>query len=416
MMFSCKNRVTPTDSKIGPHSFQVQITYIDPVNLNNGDPQCVGVGDLGSVNCPRPFPAAEFPVTVNISAQALDKNGQPYQYNGTALLDVRPGTIAGIGPAGQLITFSDGFGEAELNVIHNHGATRIWVEDCGSQTTPGSFATGITDAIYFETPTISQLNNTPDNTTSPLTPSASNVCAISGDPRYGLDVNEDGVAEYVGYSHGNSVNAPPPSLGNFVEIKGCSIDEFNLAQQGNSDCEDGPLIVTGVGNEGFYLTDINSNSSRQGFNHIYAFNFTYPENLQVGDVVTNLRGSPVEFSGSTQISNPVWRRDGVGRGISLLPKPVKINPEIYEAAIKSYGRNRSEMLELEMLENAVVCMDNIAPAYRAVNCDINESGRTERTGCLLASIDEPLPPLCATGDVAPIPIPPNCNAYSEKLS
>ncbi|SVD93454.1 uncharacterized protein METZ01_LOCUS446308, partial [marine metagenome] len=242
----------------------------------------------------------------------------------------------------------------------------------------------------------------------------SNACVITGDPRYGIGTDRDGVTGFVGYSHGNAVNAPPPAVGNFVELVGCTRQEHDAAVAEGSSCYRGPLVVTGIGNEGFYLSDVNANAMATGFNHLYVFNFNYPDNLEVGDVVTKLRGSPVEFAGSTQIGNPVWDRDGVGLAKDLVPGAVTVSASIYSTSVRSYGRNESAALELEKLEGAVICMDNIAPASRLVQCDVNSSGRIERTGCLLGSMDAPLPPLCSSDSSGMAPAPPACDSRSER--
>ncbi len=387
----------------GLGSFSVEITNIDAWTA---PPECVSLPLQTSPTCVRPFPELETPVNLRLRVTALDRRAQLMtDYAGTALVDVRPGRLVGVGPAGLLLQFAAGVSETDVTIAHAYGAARLWVEDCGSSGEGGSFATGISPPVYFDRPTLDQLNATTDNTTSPLTPRPSNVCAITGDPRYGLGANEEGELTFVGYSRGRTVNAPPPAMGNFVELVGCGRDEYDqtLSQGG---CRRGPLVVTAIGNEGFYTTDLNGAAVARGFNHLYSFNFNYPDDLEVGDIVVSLRGSPVEFAGSTQLSNPVWRRDGVRRGQDLLPAPVTIDPATYLSTVRTYGRNRPEVLTLERLEGALVCMDNLAPASTLVACDVNQSGGIERQGCLV-DMEAPLPPRC---DVAmgSAPRPPHC--------
>ncbi len=391
----------------GVGSYSVEILSVEPVPP--AVPGCEGVPSEGSAECPRPFPEEATPVTVRVRATALDHMANiMYGYTGAALVDVRPGRARNIGPAGSLVEFTDGVGEVEMEIVHAFGETRVWIEDCGTNTALGSYSTGVSPVIWFDRPTVTQLNDTIDNSTSPLTPRPTNVCAISGDPRYGLGVNEVGEATYVGYSHGTNINAPPPAMGNFIEIVGCSRAECDAySGQESCDlesiaCDRGPLVVTAVGNEGFYLSDINPVGRARGFNHIYAFNFNYPKDLEVGDVVLSLRGSPVEFAGTTQIGSPVWVRDGVRRGRDLIPTPVHITADEYLASIKTFGRNDTKNVFLEKLEGALVCMNNIAPASTLTQCDVNQNGDMERNGCSMQSTEAPLPLRCEEGmDVAP---------------
>lgn len=395
---------------------------------------CVEVPATGTLECPRPFPERASPVRIRFRATALDTKHEVLRsYNGQAQVDLRPGrienagsagaTMESIGPLGTKLIFANGVsGELDLDIYVAHGPTRIWVEDCGSPTEPGSFSTGVSDNIYFDNPRLDQLNLTDDNTTSPLVARADNVCAISGDPRFSL-TDEDGESEYAGFSHGETVNAPPPAIGSFLEITGCDRDEFDATV---GQCERGPLVVTGIGNDGFYVTDLNPLAKIRGFNSIFAFNFNYPEDLQVGDVLTRLAGSPTEFSGSTQLGNPVWTRTGIRAGADLLPRIVTSmpNPEWayepglfttihandYRDSLKSFGRNLDHPpgQVLERLEGSLVCMDNLAPGSYTRVCDVNNSGRVERSGC-----PANLPPLCSIGKQM-TPAPPTCNDASMR--
>lgn len=392
----------------GVRSFRVEVVSVDPFTKPSG---CEDASDLGSARCPRPFATPESPLRLRLRATALDAQGNPMtDWVGMAQLDARPGRFADVGAGGLSARFTAGVAEVDVGLYHAYGPTRLWVEDCGSSADPGTFATGVTPEIWFEQPRVHELNATTDNTTSPLVPRFSNVCAIGGDPRFGLGVNENGEVDYVGYSHGRKVNAPPPAMGNYVELSGCDGAAHDTAVASGTSCARGPLIVTGVGNEGFYFTDLHPDAMANGFNHMYAFNFNYPDDLQVGDLLLWVRGSPVEFAGSTQLSNPTWKRDPRGRRLELLPKPVKIDPAAYQAALRTYGRNREELLDLEKLEGAIVCMDNLAPAAMMRDCDVNASGNIERQGCL-TDMAAPMPPRCEDGR-APTAQPPNCDAES----
>ncbi len=402
---ACTTHIEPPG---GLGSFKVAVLDLDDFS-RGGD--CITAPKIGTAACPRPFPEVDAPVTVHLHITAVDRDGHWMQdFAGNALVDVRPGRLANVGPGGLYATFTGGVADVEVQLILTYGPTRVWIEQCTAGGEEGTYATGVSEPIIFDKPRLDQLNVTTNNRKSPMEPHATNTCAISGDPRYGIGFDEEGEAAFVGYSHGRSVDAPPPAIGTYVEVVGCSRAEYVAAKAAGGGCNKGPLVVTGIGNEGFYVTDLNDVAQARGFNHLYAFNFNYPDDLEVGDVVLSLRGTPVDFAGSTQIGNPSWTKDDGPKEPSLLPAPVKIDPAVYAnmltretCSLRSFGGNRETQLDLEKLEGALVCVDHIVlPAYFS-NCDYNASGSIERDRCRL-SCDEPLPPLCDEGvGVAPRP-------------
>ncbi|MBI3178851.1 MAG: hypothetical protein HYZ27_04280, partial [Deltaproteobacteria bacterium] len=398
LLASCVSERIPVPARAA--SFRVDLVSIDPYTW---PPGCENTSLRGSEECPRPFVELSAPLNARVRATALDHHGEPMlEFAGTALVDVRPGRLVGVGPGGLVAQFSGGAAEMDVTVAHAYGQVRIWFEDCGSLGAPGSFATGVSPVLFFEQPRIDQLNATTDNTTSPMVPRPTNVCAITGDPRFGLGVDENGEVTFVGHSFGGAVNAPPPAMGQFVDVGGCT-----SLEHASGLCRRGPVIVTALDNEGFYISDIHPAAVTRGFNHVYAFNFSYPDDLEVGDVLVSLRGSPVEFAGSTQLSNPAWQRDGVRRGLKWMPAAHVIEADEYAAVLSTYGRNDSGVLTLERYEGAVVCMDNLAPAQRLVGCDVNASGGIERQGCLVDR-NAPLPPRCEVA-VGTAPAYPACD-------
>ena len=398
-------------------SFRVEIISEDPLTRPSGS-GCESAPEEGSKGCPHAFPELLTPFKVKIRATALDRGSgntspQPLvSFEGTAYVDARPGRIVNAGPDGLVMKFKSGVAVVDLELAYSFGETFLWVEDCGTGGKVGTFATGISAPFWFDMPRIDQIQTTVDNSTSPMIPTVTNICAVSGDPRYSMGTDENGVVGYQGYSHGKAVNAPPAAIGSFLEVTGCKRADYD-AKEASGGCGRGPIVVTAISNEGFYVTDINAAAVARGFNSIYAYNFNYPDNLEVGDIVTVIRGSPVEHTCTTQFSNPVWQRDGVQRGHGLLPKAVKVSPSTYQNSMKTYGRNRPENLDMEMLESALVCFDNLAPASQVTLCDVNQSGDIERQGCTLLTMSDPMPPVCDAG-MGSAPTRPLCDASSVR--
>jgi hypothetical protein len=396
ILVACSQKITPS-RPIGPENLKVEIVSVDAWQ---GPEECAGVR-LGNIECPRPFVEPNQPMQVTLQVTALNAELAVQDFTGEAQIDVRPGRLANVGPRGQTVMLEHGKGQVTVQIVESYGVTRFWVEHCGTAKQPGTFATGVSEALWFAKPRIDQLNATMDGSTSALVPVVSNICAIIADPRYTTDTvtfNNLSSEQWVGYSHGKSTNVPPPPVGEFLEIQGCSKAEFMA-----NHCSHGPLVVTGIGSEGFYISDLHPDSVSRGFNHLYVFNFSYPDHLQVGDLLTWIKGTPAEFSGTTQLVSPEWRRYKTDQ--NMLPPPITIDASLYQTTINGFGANKSNVLDLEKLEGALVCMDNLAPASFLRLCDVNDSGGIERAGCLSST---GLPPLCSQG-MGQAPAPPDCN-------
>ena len=391
---SCVRKTFELPDSVG--SFKVHIAQVEngrlPAECHTETSQacermraCLDDGSLGlSSDCPFEFPERESPVRLQVWAEALDRLGTFMPtFAGGVNISIRPGKLVGEGLGGTTLDFRAGVSQLlSLEIIHSHGQARIWVEDCGTAEAVGSFATGVSEPLWFSGPTLTQIQRTQDNTTSPLVPSRPDPCSIAADQRYGIATDEDGTARYIGpiYDGEGKLldDAGPPLLGQFLIV------------------ERGELVVTALDNSGFFVTDIAPIDPRDGFNHIYVFNFNYPDGLIVGDRLTRLRGSPIEFTGTTQLQQPSWERAPRDPAASM-PAPVHIPAALYASSIRTYGQNRSEQLALERLESALVCMDNLAPARRfridlpqfaleqSSNCDVTNSGGVNRGGTFVGN-------------------------------
>lgn len=396
----CQETIAPRQPS-GVDSFSIKLQTIADYPRAAG---CEKAPVFGTAECPRPFAESGHADIVTFSVTALRDGAALDSFAGTAMVDVRPGYIQNVDPAGVHLTFAAGVAQGSVNLAYAFGETRLWTEDCGSGQSPGTFATGVSEPLFYDLPELHQLNRTTDNTTSPMLPRPNNICAIGGDPRFGLGLNEDQKVELVGFSQGKAVNVPPPAMGTFVELRGCGAAEHRAAPNGGIDgCRRGPLVVTAVGNDGFYVSDINKRARATGFNHSFAFTFNYPDDLEVGDILVKLSGSPIEFAGTTQLGNPTWIKDPGGPYPDLIPLPTRIDPVLYASALRTYGRNEATHLALEKFEGAFVCFDNLAPSTTLTVCDQNDNGRIERDGCLLPDFDTPLPRRCGPEEKSELP-------------
>ena len=258
------------DGLDGPLTFKVEISE----------------GEIGSKNSPVPFSKDE--IEFSLSVRTIDQDGKtdtgfkgPVNFN--------------IGPTGQLVlrqetSFALKKGVATdipVKVRYIHGKTHIWVEDVGTKGDPGSYATGLSEEIWFANPSLRNVQEPEKSSDSSLK-------------------NE------------------------FVEI--------NIG--------DRILIVTGITNDGFYVTDISEPDGIYNAMYVYAFN--RPEKLDVGDRISQLNGTVQEYYGFTELGFPSWTVSERG----LQP------PDSYfitEAQLNDDDVMESYESRLVHIENGLIC-------------------------------------------------------------
>lgn len=221
-------------------------------------------GDIGSSNAPLAY--TNEPLEVTLTVKAIGKDGLVDEsFNGEAWLDVAPrGKLA----KGQdkKISFTNGVAEDVVVGVRNiHGSTSsIWVEYRGDSEELGNWATGLSPRIQVGNPTIHGVQQTDRPTTSPL-------------------------------------------IGDFVEL----------------DLEGRQAVVTGVMQDGFYVTD--ATEPTDAYNGLFVYSHSRPRNpdgsyLKEGDVISRLAGTVEEFFGFTELGFPSWKVDG---NVSV-PKPAVV--------------------------------------------------------------------------------------------
>lgn len=254
----------------GPLTFSVEITS----------------GNVGSEKSPNLFTNEEIEFTLSVTA--IDQDGSNAKdFNGPVNIN--------IGPTGQLVlrqeksfAMSNGFAkDIPVKVKYIHGKTHLWIEDIGVDSTPGSFATGLSDEIWFKNPTLRNIQEPEKSSDSPLR------------------------NEFVEINIGNRI-----------------------------------LVVTGITNDGFYVTDI---SEPDGiYNAMYVYAFSRPEGLSEGDRISQLNGSVQEYYGFTELGFPSWIASENGL---QLPDPYLITESQLD------DDDVMEMYEsrLVRIQNGVIC-------------------------------------------------------------
>ncbi|MCK6526075.1 hypothetical protein L6R50_00425 [Myxococcota bacterium] len=226
------------------------------------------------------------PVTFTVSARAVDAEGRTVEsYAGPAYLRVVPALIAG----GNQVPFEAGTAESfPVSFVRGFGDVRIWVEDRGTDESPGTFATGISPAIHFALPTSADLQRTTSSLTSPL-------------------------------------------------------DGRNVTLR----AADREVVVTALAQDGFYATDLSEPGGE--FASFFAFSFNRPRDLDVGDRIGYLNGNVYEYLGYTEIQYPTWRVDGEGLAP---PEPVSIDEALCSADDLDLEKWESAPVEVSRLVSA----------------------------------------------------------------
>lgn len=107
----------------------------------------------------------------------------------------------------------------------------------------------------------------------------------------------------------------------------------------------GKMVVTAVRIDGFYVTDLcpilgragqmddrctaHDLSVPEGFNHLFVFNFSRPDDLFPGDQLTFVSGPMSEFNGFTEMNFPLWEVD-FAAGPQELPAAIDLHDRIID--------------------------------------------------------------------------------------
>jgi len=197
----------------------------------------------GSQEAPLPFSSDVTEVT--IIAETLDHNGDHWDYNGNLTVETRPAKLEG-SPWAEIV---DGRWEGTVSIRNGYGPTRIWLSDKGEMSPADyepTWATGVSDPLYFEFPTIGEMNRTDDPETNHLD-------------------------------------------GEFAELR----------------IEDRSVIVTAVGTNGFWVSD--TMDAQGEHNSLFIYSFSAPgEEIELGKRLTLLTGANQEYLATTQLSFPTF--------------------------------------------------------------------------------------------------------------
>lgn len=241
-----------------------------------------------------------------ISLEARNAVGGLFPFDGLVRLSVEPGAIIeveGEGAQGRNVLVKGGKATAKAHVTAVYGPARLWVEDLGYVPSSTGNLPACADGMDNDNDVLIDYPADPG-------------CAFANDE------NEDSGSFAAGVS--GPVFYELPSVRD-IQGEGSTTPYPLEGMQVNTN-ELHTVIVTRVSSDGFYITDISEQD--KGFNHLFAFNFNTPPGMRVCDKVVYLAGTVSEFFGFTELSFPsyklVYPRDGVDT--CQVPEPAVLNP------------------------------------------------------------------------------------------
>lgn len=360
--------VTEHDLQPGLFAFDVSLAASDPLQATgtpftslpyvSGGP-CASATECGANEVCF---SGECAYRLLVDVTAIGRDGLPFPYRGPVSLRVTPGRLRGPGPV--LVMENGKLTDVEVHLTRGIGKTHIWFEEDGvlprladygqcndgidnddngfidladagcegaadDLEAPVSLATGVSPTIYFDNPTIRDIQLTDQISTSPL------------------------VGKQVQVTSGN-------------------------------------LIVTNVIANGFYVIDLDDQHVDRLYNGLFVFTFSKPEGIDYGDKLCGFSGALDEFVGMTQIEFPSFIAYYPGNPLcegfegldpsAQIPEPYKLTDLLVSefvsgsARLTAIGTNSSL---LEKYESNLVSFTDVELSTRFIACDRNKNGRID---------------------------------------
>lgn len=342
--------------------------------------EVVAVNDTAPPTPDAPLPANRGDVEEvwDVTIQAISPTGEPEPFDGVVRVRVEPGAIVDVenlsgaddGAIGRNIRLTGGAATARVRLTAVYGDARLWVEDIGYLPA----APGATPACA---------NGENDDSDDDVLVDFPNDpgCAFAND-----DTEEGGTF---------AAGVSPPvryALPRLIDIQGeSSTTPYPFEGMEVSARDPQFLVVTRIARDGFYVTDLGNQA--EGYNHIFAFNFSTPQGMRVCDRVLGLSGTVVEFFGFTELSFPSYVVEQLPDdqlASCPVPEPIVLEDAVIDSA-DSMERVESALVRLGSVDEAGMLVDGFTiaqffgskPAKSGQfgpdqsNCDINGDGEID---------------------------------------
>ncbi|MEI8256854.1 MAG: hypothetical protein WCJ30_14370, partial [Deltaproteobacteria bacterium] len=347
-------------------------------------------GDLGTIGAPNPYNSNA--VTYGVDVEVRDGNpggGTVIEgFDGWVTLSITPGVIVeidsanGTQVAGRNIHLVNGRGSANVVFRRAYGEMRVWAEEAGYVPADPNSPTAPACA-----------NGEDDDGDGRRDFPADYGCAAPNDD------SEVGGSYAMGSSEAIYFGSPT-----IYNVQGGSTSSQLVNERVGITA--GTLIVTRISVSGFWVTDIADRScpdpANPGdpsrnipcYNSLFAFNFSLPNGIRPCDQLEMLQGSVQEFVGTTQLAQPAWRLPTSGlwipsrSGACRIPDAVPITATMLgsaQALLEPYesGIVRATGLAFPTLIGPARPCTTVAGvttchfAAGASNCDLNGDSKVD---------------------------------------
>jgi hypothetical protein len=351
----------------------------------------ITAGEKGSRDARIPISLLQ-PKPYTVTLRALRPDGSvDTGFNGFVRATVKPGSISsvrGAGASGRNVQLTGGVAEnVILDVLGAYGDTRIWIEDIG-----------YVPADPVRQPPPACANGADDDGDNNVDFPADPGCAFANDDSEAEGSFATGTSEILffqsprvsdvrGYLGGGTATPfPHEQIQLDTGWRGGKTFLFDV-------------VVTGVTSSGFYVTDLeNDLNPKRGYNSLYVFTFSSPARIRACDRLKALSGTMVDFFGYTEMTFPTWLVEEWDPGVPgvrpparpcLIPEPSLLTP----ATITD--QNQSALFQRESalvraasegnIQTRVVAKfgpgDPVGPGYLPeadkTNCDLNRDGKVD---------------------------------------
>ncbi len=316
---------------------------------------------------------------VLLDVQAIGRDGHPFPYRGPVHVRTTPGIVVG---ATDVMMMDGGRLEGvAVHIAQGLGPTHVWFEADGFQPKGQDYG---------------QCNDGIDNDGNGLIDLADPGCSGADDDLEAPVTLSTGVSPTLFFDDPTVRDVQFTSLLSTSPLVGRQVRVSK-----------GTLVVTNVVSNGFYVADLRDNTPERLFNAMFVFTFSKPEGVDYGDHLCGFSGAVQEHVGQTQVvfpsyelyypSNPACEDfDGLDPKAKV-PDPWPVtelllpeDPTSGNYLTNVYANSRL----LEAYEGNLVTYSDVEVSTRFIACDKNGNGRidsgTPEFACRKACQEEPL--------------------------
>ena len=412
----------------------------------------ITAGNTGAPTSRLPIPLGQ-PAAYTVDVEAHRPDGSiDTSFNGFVRASVKPGTVGAVTPVdpksgivtdGRNVQLVNGVARGvTVNVAAAYGDARIWFEDIG-----------YAPADILRNPPPQCSNGIDDNGNGTIDFPADPGCAFANDDSEELGTFATGVSQSIYFLSPRISDVRGRGMDPMGTPTGGSVTNFPHEQvQVDTGWRGSDFafwtLVTRVSADGFYLSDLQNDlvprdpnpnilpdpNTVPGYGSVFAFTFSTPPKMRVCDRFKLFGGTASDFHGFTEIGFPTWlleewdptvRPCGVPEPHSISPGDLA-NPDLL-------FKLESSLVRIESVNNWTIHVakhfgptlltaeadGSYKPTEAASNCDFNHNGKVDFDGgaenicscyCDGCSSDPRNP---NASPAIPIAGDPECSEYSQ---